>query len=335
MTNTFRYEVIEGWEQLPPGYVHGNVHGIDVDSQDRVYLVTRKDPRVIVYERDGTFVTSWGENIFTQTVHGLEIGPDDSVYVVDCGDHTVRKFDRNGKQLMVIGTPGVPSDSGFDSKKGLTSITRAAPPFNQPANVAIAKNGDLYVADGYANARIHRFSADGKLIQSWGEPGRGPGQFILPHGIAITPDGRVMVAEREHDRIQFFSPEGEYLDQWTHLQRPADIFIDHDGLVYVTSLRWNIGDYSFKQGSIRHNLPGHITILDLDGNILLRWISEDGCAPGNFFVPHGICVDSHGDLYVGEVTYTSGVSKGLVTSDCHSFQKFTRRGSPPKASSKK
>jgi len=290
---------------------------------------------VIVYERDGRFVTSWGENIFTPTVHGLEIGPDDSVYIVDCGDHTVRKFDRNGKQLMVIGTPGVPSDSGFDSKKGLTSITRAAPPFNQPANVAIAKNGDLYVADGYANARIHRFSADGKLIQSWGEPGRGPGQFILPHGIAITPDGRVMVAEREHDRIQFFSPEGEYLDQWTHLQRPADIFIDRDGLVYVTSLRWNVGDYSFMLGSIKHNLPGHITILDLDGNILLRWINEDGCAPGNFYVPHGICVDSHGDLYVGEVTYSSGVSKGLVTPDCHSFQKLARKGSPPKASSKK
>lgn len=334
MTNTFGYEVIDGWEQLPAGYAHGNVQAVRVDSHDRVYLLTRRDVRLIVYERDGTFVTSWGENIFTPTVHWLEIGPDDSVYIVDSGDHTVRKFNPNGEQLMVIGTPGVPSNTGYDSEigvsKGVASIRRGGPPFNTPANVAIAGNGELYVADGYGNARVHRFAADGKLIQSWGEPGTGPGQFNLPHGICIAPDGRVLVSDRENDRIQFFSADGEYLDQWTHVQRPTDICIDQDGLVYVPSLRWNVGDHSFMNGPIRHNLPGHISILDLNGNILLRWVSADGCAPGNFFVPHGICVDSHGDLYVSEVTYTSGVSKGLVPPDCHTFQKFARKGSPSK-----
>ena len=331
MKDAFRYEVIEGWEQLPPGYVHGNVQGVRVDSQDRVYLVTRKDPRVIVYERDGTFVTSWGENIFTPGVHWIEIGPDDSVYVSDLGDHTVRKFTGQGEQLMVIGTPGAPSDTGFDSERGLASITRVGGPFNQPANIAIARNGDLYVADGYGNARVHRFTPEGKLIQSWGVPGTAPGQFMLPHGICVASDGRVLVGDRENDRIQFFSKDGEYLDQWTHVQRPTDIFIDQDGLMYVTSLRWNVGERSFRNGPIRHNLPGHISILATDGSVLLRWMSADGCAPGNFFVPHAACVDSHGDLYVGEVTYTSGVSKGLVPPDCHTLQKFTRKGSLPKA----
>ena len=330
MTNVPKYQVIEGWEQAPAGYVNKNVQGVCVDSHDRIYLLTRGDERVIVYNRDGTFVRSWGEGIFTPSVHGLEIGPDDSVYVVDEGDHTVRKFTPDGEQLMVLGTPGVRSDTGYDTtkrvmKERIASITHGGPPFNLPANVAIAEDGEIYVTDGYGNARVHRFSAHGQLIQSWGEPGTGPGQFHLPHGICITPDERVMVSCREADRIQFFTRDGQYLDQWTHVQRPADIYIDQDGLVYVSSLRWNVGEHSFLNGPIRHNLPGHITILDLKGNVLLRSITEDGRAPGNFFVPHTACVDSHGDLYVGEVTYTSGVSKGLVPPDCHTFQKLARK----------
>ncbi len=331
MAKGFRYEVIEGWEQLPAGYVHRDVDGVTVDSRDRVYLVTRSDARVIVYERDGTFVTSWGEGIFTPRTHGVAVGPEDSVYVVDDGDHTVRKFTPEGEQLMVIGTPGVPSDTGYDKEKGLTSIARGGPPFNRPTNVALASNGELYVCDGYGNARVHRFTPDGKLIQSWGEPGTGPGQFNLPHGIAIDAEGRVLVADRENDRIQFFSPDGEYLDQWTHVQRPTDICIDGEGLIYVSSLWWRVGQHSFVNGPMRHDLPGHVSVLDPNGNVLLRWISADRCAPGNFVAPHTLCVDSHGDLYVGEVTYTFGVERGLVPSDCHTFQKFTRKGSPPKA----
>ncbi len=331
MLDGLRYEVIEGWEQLPAGYVHQDVDGVSVDSRDRVYLITRGDSRVIVYERDGTFVTSWGEDIFTPRTHGISVGPDDSVYTVDDGDHTVRKFTPDGRQLVVIGTPGVPSDTGYDKEKELTSITRGGPPFNRPTNAAIALNGELYVCDGYGNARVHRFTADGELTQSWGEPGTGPGQFNLPHGIAISADGRVLVADRENDRIQFFSPDGEYLDQWTHVQRPTDIFIDREGLRYVSSLWWRVGQQSFVNGPIRHDLPGHISILDPNGNVLLRWVSADRCAPGNFVAPHTLCVDSHGDLYVGEVTYSFGVSRGLVPPDSHTFQKFARKISLPKA----
>ena len=341
MRGTFRFELIPGWEQLPAGYTHGNVQAIDIDSHGRVHLLVRRQERVIVYEPSGAFVKSWGEGAFTPFVHGMKIGPDDSVYIVDIGDHTVRKFSPEGRQLMVLGTPGKPSDTGYNrekafTKEGFSSIARSGPPFNSPANVTIAPNGEIYVTDGYGNARVHRFTADGKLIQSWGEPGTGPGQFILPHGICFTPDGRLMVTERENDRIQIFTPDGEYLDQWTHVQRPADIRIDREGLVYVSSLGWRVGEYSFRSGPIRHDLPGHISILDLKGNVLLRWgISADRTAPGNFASPHGICVDSQGDLYVGEVAYTNAVQFGVVPADCHTFQKFARKGSPPKAFSNK
>jgi sugar lactone lactonase YvrE len=324
MNGGFGYKVVEGWEKLPEGYRHNDVDGVAVDSRDRVYLITRGDARVIVYEPDGTFVMSWGEDIFSPRTHGITIGPDDSVYTVDDGDHTVRKFTPDGKPLMVIGTPGVASETGYDMEKGLTSITHGGPPFNRPTNVAVAPNGDLYVSDGYGNARVHRFTATGDLISSWGEPGTGPGQFNLPHGIFVTNTGTVCVADRENDRIQFFNPEGEFLDQWTHVQRPTDIFIDKNELVYVSSLWWRIGQRSFVHGPIRHDLPGHVSVFDLDGNLLLRWISADRCAPGNFLAPHALTVDSKGDLYVGEVSHTFAISRGVAPPDCHTFQKFTR-----------
>jgi streptogramin lyase len=325
MVGGIKFEVVEGWEKLPSGFVHRDVVGVSVDSKDRVYLLTRGQPRVLVYEQDGTFVKSWGEGIFTDRTHGLTIGPNDFLYTVDDGDHTVRKFTPEGEQVMVIGTPGVASDTGYDIKKGVSSIVRGGPPFNRPTNVSIAPNGDLYVTDGYGNARVHRFSAKGQLIRSWGEPGNRPGQFNLPHGIWVTDDGRVFVTDRENDRIQIFDLEGEFLDQWTHVQRPTDVFFDKEGLVYVSSLWWQVGQKSFMHGPIRHDLPGHITVLDREGNILLRWVSADRCAPGNFVAPHGMCVDSRGDLYVGEVTYTFGVTKGVVPPDTHTFQKFARK----------
>lgn len=171
MTNAPRYTVVEGWEQLPEGYIHRDVPDVAVDSRDRVYLITRNDPRVIVYERDGTFVRSWGERILTERAHGITIDSDDFVYCVDDADQTVRKFTPDGKLLMTIGTSGLASDTGYDGSKQslyerLSSIKRGGPPFNRPTAVAIAPSGEIYVSDGYGNARVHRFSPEGKLIQS-------------------------------------------------------------------------------------------------------------------------------------------------------------------------
>ena len=231
------YEAVADWEQLPQGFHHRDVCGVAVDSRDRVYVLTRGVPRVIVYERDGTFATSWAENTFTDRTHAIRIGPDDSVYCVDDGDHTVRKFNSDGRLLFTLGTAGVASDTGYDGST-IESIKQGGPPFNKPTGVAVAPNGDLYVSDGYGNARVHRFSSDGVLLGSWGEPGVGPGQFYLPHSVWCTNDGRILVADRENDRIQIFDAEGRYRSEWTQIQRPTDIYIDSNGLIYITELAW-------------------------------------------------------------------------------------------------
>jgi DNA-binding beta-propeller fold protein YncE len=316
-----RYRVVEGWEQLPAGFTHRDAVGVDVDSADRVYILTRDQPRVIVYNRDGAFVRAWGEDLFTARTHGLTVAPDDTVYCVDEGNQIVYQFSPTGEILRTIGTKGVASDTGYDGQS-LTSIRRGGPPFNRPTNLAVAPSGDLYVSDGYGNARVHRFAADGRLLQSWGEPGTGPGQFNLPHGVRVAADGRVLVADRENDRIQIFSPTGEFLTEWTDIQRPTNIDIDAAGRIYVSELWWRVGQHSFVRGPITTDQPGRVSVLDAEGHVLTRWGGPDRCAPGNFVAPHDICVDSRGDLYVVEVTWTFGARADPALADCHTVQKF-------------
>jgi hypothetical protein len=316
------YRVIAGWEQLPAGYRHGDVVGVAVDSRDRLFALTRRDARCLVYAPDGTFIRSFGEELFTEQIHALTIDAHDYLYTVDGGDHTVRKFSPDGELLLTLGTPGVASDTGYDGKV-TASITRPGPPFNRPTKAAIAPNGDIFVSDGYGNARIHHFSADGELLASWGEFGSGPGQFNLPHGVLVVDD-KVIVADRENDRVQLFTPEGELLEIWDHIQRPADIFIDRHGLLSIASLPWRAGAADLGGPLRKYTLPGGVYIVDLAGNVLVHWANVAGCDAGSFIAPHGIAVDSRGDIYVGEVTWTHGVLGGYVPEGCHSLQKFTR-----------
>ncbi|MCC7105208.1 MAG: hypothetical protein IT307_08710 [Chloroflexi bacterium] len=318
-----QYELVEGWEQLPAGWSHPDVPGVATDSQGRVYLVCRGDHPVIVYDRSGKCLGSWGEGQFTLRTHGIFIGKNDDLFLVDDANHTVQKFTLEGKLLLTIGTPRTPSNSGYDGKS-LDSITHGGPPFNRPTHVAVAPNGDLYASDGYGNARVHRFSADGQLIQSWGSPGTGPGQFHLPHNLAVHRDGRVFVADRESDRVQIFSPGGEYLAEWTNVQRPSGIYIDANDRVYVGELVWRKGMKSYRIGTYADEQPARVSIYDIEGNLLLRWGGPDAAAPGNFVAPHGIWVDDEGSIYLGEVTKTIGVSQGYVPDGTHTLQKFAR-----------
>ncbi len=331
----YRYSVVEGWEQLPAGWQHADVAGVATDAEDRVYLFCRDTPRVIVYDRDGRFLRSWGEGLFHDrpegSAHGITVGPDGSVWCVDDGNHTIKKFTPDGALLLTLGTPGVPSDTGYVGPQPgvsgstiLGTITHGGPPFNRPTNLAFAPSGDFYVSDGYGNARVHRFSADGTLIQSWGEPGTGPGQFMLPHGIAVHPDGRVFVADRENDRIQIFSADGTYLEEWHDTQRPTQLQITADGTVYVAELWRRVGEVSQRHGTATADAPGRISVLASDGTVLSRWGGPNRCDPGMLCAPHSLALDSRGDLYVGEVTYTFGVSRGDTPADCHTFQKFAR-----------
>jgi DNA-binding beta-propeller fold protein YncE len=301
------YAPVDRWEQLPAGYHHRDVAGVAVDAQDRVYLITRGDSRVIVYEPGGAFIRSWGEDRFTPRTHGITIGPDGAVYCTDDADQTVRKFTPEGELLLTLGTSGIASDTGYDGKD-LASITHGGPPFNRPTNVAIGPNGDLYVTDGYGNARVHRFSADGALLHSWGAPGTGPGQFNLPHGIAALADGRLLVADRENDRIQVFTLDGRYLEEWTSVQRPTQIVQGGDGRIYVAELWWRPGQRSYVHGPIADEQYGRISILDLDGQPVARIGGGPPNTPGSFCAPHGLAVDSTGAIYVAEVTDTFGRS---------------------------
>jgi DNA-binding beta-propeller fold protein YncE len=342
----FGYVADDHWAKLPVGWGWMEVAAVATDTQDRVYVFNRGEHPVMVFSRDGTLLASWGEGLFARP-HGLFIGPDDAVYCTDDRDHTVRKFTPDGRLLLTLGVSGTPSNTGATSVDFRT-ILQAGPPFHYPTNVAASVEGELYVSDGYGNARVHKFSPDGRLLFSWGEPGAGPGQFRLPHGIGVDRQGTVYVADRENSRIQLFTPDGKYLTEWTDVARPCQVFVDDRSphrsphapreetliltrsvrpTVYVAELGFHAGMWPGTTAPGPDAPGGRVSIFDRQGELLARWGGgRNPTAAGDFFAPHGICVDSRGDIYVAEVVMSAGGNRGLVSSTCHTLQKFTSRG---------
>ena len=229
----------------------------------------------------GNFKGSWGEGDFSYRTHGIYVAPNGTIFCTDDGQHTVRQFTPEGKLLMTMGVLNTPSDSGYDGKN-LDSIKRGAGPFNRPTNVAIGLKGDIYISDGYGNSRVHMFSPKGSSSDRGESRGSGPGQFHLPHGIAVAQDGRVFVCDREADRIQIFSPDGEFLNEWTDTQRPTHVIFDSLGRAYVTELAWHEGDKSYSLGPITKGKERHarMSIFDKDGKVLARWGTPQVTEPG-------------------------------------------------------
>jgi DNA-binding beta-propeller fold protein YncE len=320
----FGYTANDRWHKLPPGFSWPEVAGVATDSQNRVFVFNRGEHPVIIFDRDGNFVRSWGEGQFVRP-HGLTIGPDDAVYCSDDLGHVVRKFTPDGRLLLTLGT-GQPSDTGATSMDFRT-IRRAAPPFHYPTNLALSAAGEMYVSDGYGNARVHKFAPDGRLLLSWGEPGSGPGQFHLPHGIAVAIDETVYVADRENSRVQIFNRHGKFLGEWTDVARPCQVRVASNGDIYVAELGFRAGMWpgtSAPPGAT----GGRVSVFETNGRLKARWGGgDDPCAAGDFFAPHDICIDSRGDLYVGEVTWSGGAKDGVVPADCHALQKFVRTSS--------
>ncbi len=311
------------WCGLPEGRELGEVTSVATDSRDRVFVFARSRDPVLVFGPSGDFQFAWGAGVLTGA-HGICIGPDDAVYCTDYLDHTVRKFTPQGQLLMTLGASGSPSDTGATTVD-YRHIRRAGPPFNFPTNLALSPGGELYVADGYGNARVHKFSPDGQLLLSWGAPGDAPGQFHVPHGIAIDRAGIVYVADRENSRIQRFDAGGRYLDQWTDVARPCEVFIDPAGFVFVAELGYRAGMFPGNVAPSADASGGRVSIFSPAGELLARWGGGDRpAAAGDFFAPHDVWVDRRGDLYVSEVCYTAGVSRGLIGPDCHTLQKFVR-----------
>jgi DNA-binding beta-propeller fold protein YncE len=322
-TGDYEYELVPDWGQLPEGWEWGQVAAVATDPEDNVHVFTRAANPYRVFDKSGKLLDQWGEGLFA-SAHGICVTPDYS-YLVDVGAHVVSKFDHSGKLQFTIGNRDQPSDTGLTKQvrqptplssgedKGPASgsyteaieminpVGHAGPPFNRPTDVTIAPNGDIYVSDGYDNCCVHRFAADGTLIQSWGMPGNagelrntkdGPGHFHCVHGIWYHKD-KVYVNDRESNRIQIFGPTGDYIDTWTGLLRPTKIYIDaQTDLVYVSEL------------------DDRVSVLDLDGNVLSHigpghkiGYSDEGRShePGKFWGPHGIWADTEGSVYVSEV----------------------------------
>lgn len=314
----YTYELANWQAKFPNDWQPIEVNGLAIDKQDRLYAFNTGEYPVTVFDRDGNLLSTWQNDIFTHS-HGATIAPDGSVFYADDGNHTVNKFSPDGKLLKTFGEKGKPSDTGYttvdeNGKKlgffeALATVKRGGPPFNGPTDIAVTPSGDFYVADGYYNARVHKFSADGKLLFSWGEPGNGPGQFFVPHGIALDKKGRVYVADRHNNRLQVFDGKGRFITQWEKLNFPTDIFIDKDQTVYVSEL-----------------MPPGIAIYDINGKLIARWGNEGRTKEDPLFVAlHSIVVDSGGNIFVCEVMGVQKDTPFFATRKTRMIQKFTRK----------
>jgi DNA-binding beta-propeller fold protein YncE len=297
-----------------------NVSDVAVDSKGNLFVMIRGETPILVFDPEGRFQYGFGKGLFGNP-HGLHIDTEDNLFCVDAKEHVVMKFSAAGELRMTLGNKGVPSDSGC-VKGNFKSVKRGAGPFYCPTKVTTSNTGDIFVTDGYGNARVHRFSSNGTLIKSWGEPGSKPGEFHLPHGIAVDENNKVYVADRENERIQIFDVDGKLKNIWENIHRPTAICIKK-GLVYVSELgrRMYVDNVLFKpDGS---GPWSQVRIFDTEGVEQAKFGGPEGWTPGNFFAAHSLCVDHHESIYVGEVVWPANES--TPPPDLHpALQKFSR-----------
>ena len=286
----YRYEVRNDWAKLPDGWSFTDVAAVAVDHNDHVYAFNRGEHPMIVFDRDGNFLRSWGEGVF-KNAHGIHIGRDGTLWCTDDGDHTVRQVTPEGKVLLTLGLAGKPA------------AYMSGDPFHRCTHTAQSPQGDIYVSDGYGNARVHKYSPDGKLLFSWGEPGTDPGQFNIAHNICCDADGWVYVADRENHRVQVFDQNGKYETQWGNMHRPCGLCMCAAG-----TSNFYIGELGpgMNVNKDMPNIGPRVSIVSNQGQTIAR-IGHlgPGTAPNQFLAPHGLAVDRHGDIYVGEVSFTN------------------------------
>lgn len=266
------HRLVEDWAQLPKGWNIGEAVSVSVDSDDNVWFLHRGARQVIQFDRNGKVLDAW-EDMPIASSHGLEVGPDGNIWLVDVAGHRVMKCDRNGRVRMVITNPGG-SAGDNDSEYA----------FNRPTALAFAPNGDFYVADGYVNSRVVRYTKDGKYITHWGKKGTGDGEFDLVHDVAIDKEGLVYVADRTNARVQVFDANGKFLRKWTDVGNPWGLhYVEKDNSIYMAD---------------GHN--NRVIKLNLNGQVL-GVLGQFGKAPGEFDFAHHLTVDSTGAIYVTEI----------------------------------
>jgi peptidylamidoglycolate lyase len=285
-----QYNVIHGWPILPEGRILGEATGVGVDSRNHVFVFHRAgriwtDPlpeepieatTIAVFDGNtGEMIAEWGQNLFIMP-HGLTVDNQDNIWLTDVGMHQLFKFTNDGKHLLTVGVEGIP---GVDSLH-----------FNMPTDVAVLPNGCFYVSDGYVNSRVVRFSTIGDYEFEWGSRGSDPGQFDLPHGIALDAEGRVYVADRSNHRVQVFDSLGTFITQWQSeaLGRPYSVAMGKDGKAYVV----DGGDQPEQPPDRSRALR-----LSLDGSIETTF-GRFGNYDGQFRLGHDIAVGNDGAIYV-------------------------------------
>lgn len=266
-----KFNVDSAWAKLPgDGKWDGSTSWITADGQGNIVVLVRVAPYFRMLNRDGTFVRAWGEDGMFATAHSLTIDAQGFYWVTDSQDHIVRKLSPEGEVLMTLG------------QKGVTGGNDSPDAFNQPNHVAIAPNGDIYVSDGYTNARIAQFSPDGRYVRSITGSGEGtePGQLKLPHGVALDSTGRILVNDSDNARVSVFNPDGSYVETWPYPSR-GGVVVAADDTVYISDVN-----------------AGIVNIVDRNGKLLDSVSSARA---------HGLGVDTNGDIY------TSGASALTVT----------------------
>ena len=267
VAETIDFKPADQFYKLPDTITLGACSGVALDSKQNIYLFHRGKQPIICIDRNGKFLRSWGDDTI-DTAHGLRIDRDDNVWVTDIGNHQVFKFSPKGILLLTLGKAGTAGD-GVDE-------------FNKPTDVALGPKGEIFVSDGYGNSRVMKFTPNGGFLAQWGEPGDGPSQFDLPHTIVVDGKNRVVVGDRENDRVQVFDQRGKLLEIWKGFA-PFGLAYDQKGNLFVADGRAN-----------------KVLQLDAEGQVIGSWGSK-GTKPGQFQLPHMLTADVEGNLYVGEI----------------------------------
>lgn len=287
------YEVDPHWPQKPADFEWKAMPGIAVDPKDQVWTFTRSNPPVQVYSTDGRLLRAWGQDSI-KTAHHIKIDRDGSVWIADIGHHVVRKFTPGGELLLTLGTLGEP---GIDETH-----------FDQPTDMAIAANGDIFVADGYGNNRVVQFNARGEFVRQWGSLGNRPDQFSLPHAIAIDSRGKLYVADRNNVRVQVYNQQGTLVDSWQDLIVPWGFWVTPEDEIWVcgaSPMTWR-DDPDYPGAPL--SCPPKDQLLmkfNTDGRLLQLWTIPKGVdkheQPGDVNWIHALALDSAGNIYVGDI----------------------------------
>jgi DNA-binding beta-propeller fold protein YncE len=282
------YEIVEGWGRLPTGVRFGYTHGVVVDSQDRVYVHNQSKDAVVIFDREGNFIQSWGEQ-FADGAHGMFLnreGEDEYLYLADYVRHIVVKTTLDGEVIWTLGVPNLPD-------------VYPSPDLYKPTDVAVARNGDFYVCDGYGQSWIHQYNAKRELIRSWGGLGSEAGKLNCPHGVWVDTRRAIpvlFVADRGNHRLQVFTLTGKHVGFVTEELRYPCCFNQFGDELYIPDLHGRVTILD-KQNKLITHLGDNPKVWERPG-----WPNLPvGERPIDKFIsPHAVCVDSHRALYVVE-----------------------------------